>query len=622
MIWKFTTLKNFDKGAIVLLLLFSVFIQPVTVQSAFLRDVPQSLVQPDGSVFSCFASGDEHYNWLHDAEGYVIVQNEEGWYVYAEKENGNLVPSPYVVNRIDPKDVGLEKNIKPSPKSLRNRFEDRGTISRLDMASSTAPQVGTINNLVIFIRFNNEDEFGEPISDYESVFNSPISGDNSVFNYFQEVSYSQLSIISTFYPEPSFDQVVSYQDDHSRSYYQPYNRFTNPNGYFNNFDSLEREHALLANAIDTVRTQIPSVLDLDNDNDGKVDNVVFIISGAPNGWSSMLWPHQDSLDSAPVYLNSKRVFTYNLLLQVSLDTGVLSHEMFHSLGAPDLYHYPDEPGYINMDPVGPWDLMENNRNPPQHMGSYMKFRYGKWLTDIPTITANGIFTLNPLTSPTNNSYKILSPNSDTEFFIVEYRRRSGTFESSLPGSGLIVYRINTNKDGLGNKDSVDEVYVYRPNGTPDSTGKIYTANFSSDQGRTSINDSTNPASVLSDGSDGGLDISLIGPAENTISFYVSLSCTYHSADYNQPDWSINFSELLRVIQIYNVGEYHCDSEGEDGYNPGAGDQTCVPNKLDYNPQDWSINFSELLRLIQIYNVGQYYCDLEGEDGYAVGADTN
>jgi hypothetical protein len=40
--------------------------------------------------------------------------------------------------------------------------------------------------------------------------------------------------------------------------------------------------------------------------------------------------------------------------------------------------------------------------------------------------------------------------------------------------------------------------------------------------------------------------------------------SYHSADYNTPDYAINLSELLRVIQFYNFdkqngggGAYHC-----------------------------------------------------------------
>ncbi|MDM8550373.1 hypothetical protein QUF72_09855 [Desulfobacterales bacterium HSG2] len=50
----------------------------------------------------------------------------------------------------------------------------------------------------------------------------------------------------------------------------------------------------------------------------------------------------------------------------------------------------------------------------------------------------------------------------------------------------------------------------------------------------------------------------------------------HSSDYNPQDYEISLSELLRVIQLYNQGDYHCDPGGEDGYAPAKGDDTCTP----------------------------------------------
>jgi len=105
----------------------------------------------------------------------------------------------------------------------------------------------------------------------------------------------------------------------------------------------------------------------------------------------------------------------------------------------------------------------------------------------------------------------------------------------------------------------------------------------------------------------------IDPDPDTIS-----QCTYHSGDYNPSGWSLNLSELLRIIQFYNIGDHHCDLAGEDGYNPYEGEQGCQLHDCDYNPVDWSVDFSELLRAIQLYNVGSYHCDPDGEDGYAVG----
>ncbi len=96
------------------------------------------------------------------------------------------------------------------------------------------------------------------------------------------------------------------------------------------------------------------------------------------------------------------------------------------------------------------------------------------------------------------------------------------------------------------------------------------------------------------------------------------AAAYHSGDYNPADWSISLSELLRAIQFYNVGEYCCDPQGEDGYAPGAGDRTCAAHDADYDPADWAVDLSELLRLIQFYNLHAYHEDPMGEDGFAPG----
>ena len=99
--------------------------------------------------------------------------------------------------------------------------------------------------------------------------------------------------------------------------------------------------------------------------------------------------------------------------------------------------------------------------------------------------------------------------------------------------------------------------------------------------------------------------------------------TTHSADQNG-DGVINLTELLRVIQFFNMRGFHCvtlPESSEDGFLPGAGgDQTCSPHASDYNLQDWQINLTELLRLIQFFNMRGYHaCPGSGtEDGFCPG----
>jgi hypothetical protein len=91
------------------------------------------------------------------------------------------------------------------------------------------------------------------------------------------------------------------------------------------------------------------------------------------------------------------------------------------------------------------------------------------------------------------------------------------------------------------------------------------------------------------------------------------------------DQRIALDELLRLIQFYNVGSYHCDTipgESEDGYIAGGGaDETCMPHTSDYmGGASWSIDLNELLRVIQFHNIGGYaYCpDNATEDGFCPG----
>ncbi len=92
----------------------------------------------------------------------------------------------------------------------------------------------------------------------------------------------------------------------------------------------------------------------------------------------------------------------------------------------------------------------------------------------------------------------------------------------------------------------------------------------------------------------------------------------HSADVNT-DWRISISELLRVIQLYNSREYHCDGDSEDGFAGGPGQRECSPHDSDYGvSQNWKVGISELLRLIQLYNLGGYHVDTGAEDGFAPG----
>lgn len=498
----------------------------VAAWGAYLENVPLSFVQPDGSVVECLVTGDEFYHWVHDEEGYVLLRDKGGYLVYAEKVDGKVVPTAYRVGGPHPATLGLVPGILPDASVLDEARSARGMMPQPD-----APKTGTLNNLVVFIRFSDQSEYTDLGSVYDGLFNTSAT---SMKNYFLEASYGALTISSTFYPPQPGSTVVSYQDSHPRAYYSPYNASTNPIGYDDGSAdptkrSTYREHTLLVNAVNFIAASVPAGLVIDGDSDGRVDNTCFIIQGPTDAWGQLLWPHRWSLYSQTVNINGKRVYDYNFQLsQAMASSSVLCHEMFHSLGAPDLYRY-SSCGY--PEPVGGWDLMAGNRTPPQHMNAQMKMRYGTWIPSIPKITAPGTYTLNPITSNTNNAYRIDSPNSTTQHFILQYRQKAGTFETSLPGSGIVVTRVDASFSGDTGCSPPDELYVYRPDGTYTNGGTIDSGYFSADVGRTAINDATNPSSFLqpdpsggpaNGGDPGGLNIYDISSAGATISFKVGL----------------------------------------------------------------------------------------------------
>ena len=509
------------------------------VFSSNLKEIPTVLEQPDGSQFKCFISGDEFYQRLHDENNFTIIHSSDGFYYYAEVVNGALVPSQYRANITEPNNTTLIPDARISKQdylNIRNEYFR-------EVTTRDAPSIGTINNLNIFIRFADEEEFVDPRTLYDIPFNNPDGP--SILHYFKEVSYDLLTVNTTHYPACDNNTNLSYQDQYPRDYYKPFNETSNPNGYQNSNQSRIREHELLRNAIEFIANDVPVDIDIDANDDGYVDNVTFLVSGAPTGWSDLLWPHRWALYSYDVFINGSRVYDYNLNLDQGgyFTVGTLCHEFFHSLGAPDLYHYYDDVAPVA---VGGWDVMDASNDIPQSMGAYMKYKYTDWIEDLPIIEYGGTYQINPLSIPDNNIFRINSPVSNNEYFVLEYRVKEGIYEVNTPGddNGLLIYRINNSLSGNANGPP-DEVYLYRVGGTLSSSGSFGAAVFSNLTNRTKFNDTTNPSSFLSDNSNGGINISYVGNPENTIEFSVT--------------------NLVLVPTLENIS---FDSDNDGNINPG------------------------------------------------------
>ena len=56
------------------------------------------ITQPDGTTVTIQLLGDEWQHFNTTADGYSVVKNQQGYYVYAEKKDGELIATQMVAH--------------------------------------------------------------------------------------------------------------------------------------------------------------------------------------------------------------------------------------------------------------------------------------------------------------------------------------------------------------------------------------------------------------------------------------------------------------------------------------------------------------------------------------------
>lgn len=385
--------------------------------------------------------------------------------------------------------------------------------------------------------------------------------DLSLRNYMNTISYGQFQVENYFPQEDSNGEIVPYTLSQPMSYY-----------------TSDSDTRLIQEVVQQYNDSGAS-LSLDCLNtEGYLDNLTIIIddnaASAPDGLSS----HKSDYAGSET-IAGKRIGTYNIVLgSASIagvgNAGVISHEFLHSLGYVDLYRKTG-----NGAPVGAWDIMASTSYFLQYPLAYYRSAVSGWIS-IPEVTNDRQGCT--LYAPTTSGYEhrneqaliLRTPYSDKEFFVVEYRKQgtkySAELEQYVPGSGLIVYRINTNKQS-NTQGGADTAYVFRPGDSPDDSGvengagDLSASFLSAQSGRTSYGCSdmsqglTDNAITYSDGTNSGIVISNVGEAGDTISFDI----TFHHAA--SPD---RWDELLpdNTISGISSGAYAMDEATGDIYS--------------------------------------------------------
>lgn len=314
-----------------------------------------------------------------------------------------------------------------------------------------------VDNLVLMVNFSEDgaNTFQTNFSRYQEMYTGPESEPNrSLSQYISTISDGQVTV-NTYFP-----QVVN-------NVFLPVTIQGSASDYPDASAGEQFVQQVITAAQNMSELSFPSKLDSMR-GDGYIDNLTIIVQVDENNTSGAFGSRKADWGDNQTLLHGWHVGAYNVLptnmlrLGSDFDQGyaLASHEFLHTLGAPDLYRTAGENGY----PVGRWwDLMAGANFTASYPLVYTRSKLG-WM-QIETLKDSGTYTLWPAEGASGSrAYILKTPRSDSEFFVVEYRKKPENrqdYDYYIPESGLIVYRVNNAVDYHTNKEGNNYIYVFR-----------------------------------------------------------------------------------------------------------------------------------------------------------------
>lgn len=430
--------------------------------------------QADGTEIELWIRGNIVFHWYEDKNQCTVVHDGRNYSYATLGDDGHLAASANLVGSVDPVELGIQPRILPDEGAtttiIRNQAQGLETIGHhheeghdhgpqgaqgaagaqgAQGAGSSGPQgiaaIGNVRNLVILLRFSNHTGRAlQTQAQWNTIFNQ-VGGDptlapsGSVRDVYFENSYGGLTIQST---------VVGWIDLPETEQF-----------YANNNSGRDQT---IWQAITSGLVGADPLVDFsqfDQDNDGFIDAITFIHSGfaAENGGTDedgstsaqRIWSHKWNI---PTWTSGEgtRVSAYNInpgLWGLSGSNpgriGVISHELGHYFGLPDLY---DTDG--SSEGIGNWGLMaggswgfDGSQQYPSHMSAWSKIELG-WVTPT-TIIAGGTYQV-PRVEDNPTIFKISNGYPSGEYLLIENKQAFG-FDQKIPQSGLAIWHIDESK---------------------------------------------------------------------------------------------------------------------------------------------------------------------------------
>ncbi len=483
----------------------------------------------------------------------------------------------------------LEGTADPINDSEYDRTTTSGSAGALNVAAavdSVIPDVpdpdpdpttetANASNLVVFVNFS--DTTGISATGYNAAYPyySEANGIRTKWEYLKKrFNEKNMDYTTTFrdylgiISSGNHDVLSVFPQDNADAGTVSYITLDNPCSYYADYDAQGNDYALVSDTIAKLNATYPdldtSTIDLNAD--GVVDNLLIVPTAKADGTFTSHKSVAAGWSSQVGSTAAKDVVSYNVVettfddssgsVMDSLDYETVAHEYLHSLGVPDLYR---RWGNTAGSPVGVWDIMATSgaRSWPL---AVTREQLG-W-TSIADRTGVGSYTLYAPDSGNEQAIVLKSPLSESEYFVVEYRRKNTgvtACDTRIGGSGLIVYRVNPAYVEEGNAGGNDYIYVFRngETGISDSAGDVANAQVGTESygaPRQSIGsadmtaDITEGALCYSDGRNSGITIRAVDQADGSITFDVSYP-DYESLGYWDEATNADGTSLLPTANV-------------------------------------------------------------------------
>ena len=487
---------------------------------------PFTLTQPDGTTLRVHRFGDAASNGVATVKGgYTLVEGRDGYWRYAAglSASGELRASSVVAGYgTAPK---AAQGLAPAPAA-------RVTPPRAPKAGA-----GADNELVILVSFEDQEPVGSTEDDWAKKY---FGEQDSVAAFYDQASGGQYTLA------PAAENFGDAGNGVVGWLELPYNH---PNTGLTGFDGYPDDY--VTDAIEAADDYVDyASFDANHDGELTTDELHVTVIGAgyetsysgPNPASvcgSSIWAHQWRLAEASstgaptvdgVAVGDSGYTTFGEWHCRKPDDdpghpgtiGVMAHEFGHDIGWPDLYDVSQSSAGMGMWSVmasGSWASAAGQAAgaSPSLPGAWEKWYQG-WITptevtsktDDVSVPVGGAVLVSP--NPGGVDWEFYKHSGVGEYFLVENRQLKG-YDASLPGCGLVVYRIDetvtesndANRDELDplvkviEADGTESLVHYQTNGTAGDP-------FPGSSGNHDLTDDTTPDARFYNGEPSGLQL--------------------------------------------------------------------------------------------------------------------